>query len=572
MLKICCEHPIHKMKRVPIVALFFIFLFGFLLRFTNLNWDSYLAFHPDERNISWAVTRIHFFDQMNPKFFAYGGLPIYTYRALAELVSALTHDTNWIFDWGHIAVIGRYVSATLSSVSILLIYIVARSFFSQAVGLTSAFFLAFSPWAIREAHFATTETSLVFFVLCILWRSLAFLKKPTISGSIILGTLIGLATAAKTTSVLFLLIPFVSALYSMRTLYRQHKTHRQFFFQTVVFVTIFVSALTLTFVLLSPYTILDWQHFTESMSYESGVALGRFPVPYTYQFFNTIPYLYQVKTMLWQAGLVAIGGLIGITVLMIMVVAEFIPRRISKFISRSKQSRTKVRYYVLFLIFPIVYFLWQGSWYTKFARYNIPFLPFLTISASWLMVFLFNKISHKKFYSLICLFVYLIICLFHAWWGFANWTIYTRPQTRVAASQWMFEYIPAQTIIYTEHWNDGLPVYLSGQPAVSYHRELINSFDLDTDQKRKTITKQLEQGDYIIFSTRRIWGTMPKLTDRYPFTSALYRKILNGETDYREIAAFSSYPSLFGITVNDDAAEESLQVFDHPTVRIFKKM
>ncbi|MEK7587682.1 MAG: hypothetical protein AAB457_02600, partial [Patescibacteria group bacterium] len=35
-----------------------ILLIGALLRFTNLNWDSYQAFHPDERNIAWAVTRI----------------------------------------------------------------------------------------------------------------------------------------------------------------------------------------------------------------------------------------------------------------------------------------------------------------------------------------------------------------------------------------------------------------------------------------------------------------------------------------------------------------------------------
>ena len=45
-----------------------ILLIGALLRFTNLNWDSYQAFHPDERNIAWAVTRIHWFDELNPKF------------------------------------------------------------------------------------------------------------------------------------------------------------------------------------------------------------------------------------------------------------------------------------------------------------------------------------------------------------------------------------------------------------------------------------------------------------------------------------------------------------------------
>ena len=57
------------------------------------------------------------------------------------------------------------------------------------------------------------------------------------------------------------------------------------------------------FLLTSPYTIIDYPHFLESMQYETGVALGRFSVPYTLQFLHTIPYLYQIQTMLWQAGL-----------------------------------------------------------------------------------------------------------------------------------------------------------------------------------------------------------------------------------------------------------------------------
>lgn len=161
------------MKKILIL----IILFGGVLRFTAVNWDSFGAFHPDERNISWAVTRIHFFKEMNPKFFAYGGLPIYLYRALAESAAYFTKDPSWIQDWGHIAVVGRYASATLSTVSIGLIYLVGAVYFSGNVGLLSAALLAFSPWAIREAHFATTETMLVFFLLLLLYFSHQVKKK-----------------------------------------------------------------------------------------------------------------------------------------------------------------------------------------------------------------------------------------------------------------------------------------------------------------------------------------------------------------------------------------------------------
>ncbi len=474
---------------------------GAAVRFTNLNWDSYQAFHPDERNISWAVTRIRFFSQMNPQFFAYGGLPIYLYRAIGELVVAITKDTNWLFDWGHIALIGRYVSATLSSISIFLIFLVAKRLFSRPVGLIAAILLSFSPWAIREAHFATTETMLVFFLLLLL----IFSQRVMVSGVIL-----ALAAAAKTTGLLFALVAPLRSL----------------------------PIAAIVFLIFSPYTILDWQHFKESMDYETGVALGSFPVPYTLQFLGTPPYFYQIKTMLWQSGPFVIPGLIGLLFLF---------------------KKTT------FVIFPIIYFFWEGSWFAKFARYNVPLLPFLTISAAWLLVLLYKRF---RLAGAACIASVTGLSIF---WGLANWTIYLHPQTRVEASRWIIKNIPATATIYTEHWNDGLPVWLPGDPTVAYKRELLNVYDADTEEKKQIITKQLEKGDYIILSTRRIWGTMPKLTDRYPFTSELYRKLLNGESDYKEIATFTSYPSLFGITVNDDTAEESIQVFDHPKVRIFQK-
>ncbi len=525
-------------------ALVLILVFGTLLRLTNLNWDSYLAFHPDERNISWAVTRIHFFSQMNPQFFAYGGLPIYLYRALGEIVARITGDTNWIFDWGHIAVIGRYISALLSSMSILLIFLVGKKIFSPAVGLLSAFLLAFSPWAIREAHFATTETMLVFFLLLLLLISN---KKPVLSGIIL-----GLATAAKTTSVLFALIPLTRLVLPL-TFFSRPLKKSQSIRQTILSIFLLTVIAGIIFFLFSPYTILDWQHFKKSMDYESGVALGRFPVPYTLQFLKTIPYIYQLHTMLWQAGPIAIIGTIGLLLL--------------AFTTIKRKNHT----FAIFLIFPLIYFLWQGNWFTKFARYNVPLLPFLTISAAWLMINIFKKISKKRFYWIIGLFAYWIIGLFHLWWGVANWTIYLRPQTRVEASKWMIRNIPSTAIIYTEHWNDGLPVFLPDDPVISFQRELLNVYDPDTENKIATLTNQLEKGDFIILSTRRIWGTIPDMSDRYPYTSQLYKDLLNGTSDYKEVARFTSYPSLFGITINDDPAEESIQVFDHPTVRIFKK-
>ena len=508
---------------LSVITLIFVILFGAILRFTNVNWDSFGGSHPDERNISWAVTRIRFFDQLNPKFFAYGGLPIYLYRALGEGVVAITHNPAWLYDWGYIAVIGRYVSATLSTISILLIYLVGCAYFSRATGLASAAFLAFSPWAIREAHFETTETMLVFFILLLL----LFAKKITTKRVLLLGFVWGLAIAAKTTSILFGVIP-VTAIWFPHFFKN--------FSRKLLLTFILLTITTLFFFLFSPYTILDLTHFRESMTYESGVALGRFTVPYTLQFLHTTPYLYQLQTMLWQAGPVAIIGFVG---LILMTV-----------------------HYVPFALFPLLYSCWMGSWFAKFNRYNVPLLPFVTIAAAWLCIKMIKKFRVTG-YALTALLLTTTLL-----WGLANFSVYLRPQTRLAATEWMFTHIPPDTKIYTEHWNDGLPLDLPA--AIPYHRELLTIYDADNDAKKKYYADKLAAGDFIILSTRRIWATMPRLGEKYPLTKVFYERLLNGTLGYKEVATFTSYPQLFGIVISDDGAEESIQVFDHPTVRIFQ--
>ncbi len=500
-----------RRSRVEYIILIAIILLGGFLRFYAVNWDSYGAFHPDERNISWAVTRIRFFREMNPKFFAYGGLPVYLYRALGEIVVRVTGNPVWLSDWGHIAVIGRFVSAALSATSIYLIYLVGSLYFSRGTGLVSAAFLAFSPWAIREAHFATTETMLVFFILSLLISA----KRKNI---VLLGIAWGLAVSAKTTALLFGIIPLIAA-------------------PKKIWMIAPVAAL--TFFAFSPYTVLDFAGFSRSMTYETGVTLGRFTVPYTLQFYKTPPYVYQIGTMLWQAGPVAIIGIIGLILLI-----------------RKK--------HVTFWAFPLLYFAWAGSWYAKFARYNVPILPFLTVAAAWLLVEIFKKIPKKRSYRIMCLSVYWIIGLFTMAWGLANFSVYLRPQTKIEATDWIYKTIPAGSVIYTEHWNDGLPLDLPGAPV--YRRELLTVYDEPDDAAKKDyLAAKLAAGDYMLFSTRRIWATMPRLTKKYPVTSRFYRQLLDGRLGYTEVARFSSYP-----IINDDAAEESIQVFDHPTVRIFR--
>src|SRR5256885_5523365 len=70
-------HIVKNDKKVLLVLIIFI-LFSLVTRGFNVNWGNPFYFHPDERNIAYAIGQLSLPNQMNPHFFAYGSLPIYT--------------------------------------------------------------------------------------------------------------------------------------------------------------------------------------------------------------------------------------------------------------------------------------------------------------------------------------------------------------------------------------------------------------------------------------------------------------------------------------------------------------
>jgi hypothetical protein len=100
------------------------------------------------------------------------------------------------------------------------------------------------------------------------------------------------------------------------------------------------------------------------------------------------------------------------------------------------------------------------------------------------------------------------------------------------------------------------------------------SFDPDTPKKWNTIYRMLSRSDYLILSSNRGWGSIPTDSDQYPRMTRFYADLFAGKTAYREVAQFTSYPSLryLGIPIDfpDQWAEEAFTVYDHPEVLIFK--
>jgi len=530
-----------KIKKQRYVYVFFavLVLTAAFFRFYNLNWDQSHFFHPDERNIDNAVSGIVFFSQMNPNFFAYGGFSIYLYKAASILVYFISKNSSWISDWGYINIIGRFFSAFFSTLTIFPLYFLTKRVANKKVGLLTIFLYAFSVGPIQTAHYGVTESLITLIVVSVCLLSVLVFKRLTLLKTFILGIVSGVGIATKTTSLIFLITPFIA--YFLIII--KNKGH---FLKILKHFIIFLFTTAIVFVIFSPYTFLSFNKFLESMNYESGVATGSLPVVYTLQFDKTIPYLFQLQNLFWQIGPVAFFAILGFLFILF------------------KTIKTRNKNLLILSCFPLIYFLYVGSWHTKFIRYMMPIVPFLLIFAG---IFLFWIRSKKRWLGNIFIIFSVLTSLL---WTLTFFSVYINPQTRISASVWIYNNIQPGARLLNEQWDDGLPIPLDNFNPASYSITSLAMYDPDNTDKINYLSTNLANSDYIIFNSRRLYGTLINLNEKYPITSKYYKLLFSDKLGYSQIKSFTSYPTLFGISINDDSSEETFQVYDHPKVLIFK--
>jgi hypothetical protein len=214
-------------------------------------------------------------------------------------------------------------------------------------------------------------------------------------------------------------------------------------------------------------------------------------------------------------------------------------------------------------------------------RYMLPLYPLLCLFAAvFVGRFLIPKINLLPRY--LSLFVFNFSFLILLVWPLSFMNIYTKPNTRVLASQWINQNIPVSSTLAIEHWDDSLP--LLGQQ--NYKIITLPLYDPDTPEKWQMINDQLSKTDYIIIASNRLYTPLQKLTDCeklplgrcYKETSQYYKNLFDGKLGFKKAAEFTSYPKFsfplvkWEYEINDSSADESFTVYDHPKVIIFKKI
>lgn len=153
--------------------------------------------------------------------------------------------------------------------------------------------------------------------------------------------------------------------------------------------------------------------------------------------------------------------------------------------------------------------------------------------------------------------------------------LYRQPHPYRVASEWIFANIPQGSVLAGPHWDDRLPLSIPGKDAPRYFvmegKDLeLPFYERDTKEKLSIVVRRLAKADYIIFPTARIADSIPRVPEEYPYTAAVLQLLWAEKLGFSFEKSIKDRPSFLGFTFNDDLGDESLSVYDHPKVVIFK--
>ena len=610
------------------------------LRLYGLNWDQGFPYtpHPDERAILMKVAEISpptlgeigsLFDAdespWNPRWFPYGSFPLYLLKG-AQLVYELGPGEAPT----DLRLAGRVISALADVITVAMIYVLGGRIYGRRVGLLASALVALAVIHIQLSHFFAVDTLLALFTVVAAYFMYRVAREGRLRDSVLAGVFIGLGLATKMS-----LAPIYAALLTAHMMYAfslsgvagpASRSFEDRWPTSLLGLAAGAGVSLAVIFIVQPYAFLDWSTFYGDIIEQSEMVRRVRDYPYTRQYFDTTPYWYHVRQLAtwglgWPLGIVAWAGLLYVSVrgtrlsvalaylaigwglpiailllstnvlAIIVASAVAVAALLATLPFRSNSSRMDV----LLLSWVTPYFLIIGAYDVKFLRYLIPMTPFLLLFGSQALWALWDRsaggVLRPVVRPLVAAAMVLVLGV-TGYYALAYMAVYRQEHTAVRASRWISENAPRGSVILKEHWEEGLPNL--GQYVI---REL-PLYDEDTPQKLRLVAGELAQADYYVFFSNRLYGTIPRLPERYPASGEYYRLMFSGRLGYELVDYQTAYPELLRVRLVDDTfgrpgipepdaliarsggpltldlgfADESFSVYDHPKVLIFQNV
>ena len=578
------------------------------LRLWGNNWDAGQHIHPDERFLTLVETHIQvphsigqYFNSeespLNPYnrgegSFVYGTFPLFFVRIVAEVVNKA--------DYGNINLVGRFLAGLFDAASVLLVFLVGRRLYGRNVGLLAAFLLTVTVLNIQHAHFFVVESFLTFFTLACIFYSVRIAQEGGWRNYALAGLALGFAAASKLTAVPLLgIIGLAAVIRAWPTLEAVGRGAWQWLkgaeppetgaelradaypvlSAAVLGLVLTVLAAFIVFRTAQPYAFSGthfWdvgisQSFRDDITRLRDLQDGTADFPPSIQWIGRTPYLFPLQNMVvWgmgpALGLAAWGGVL---------------------YAAWRTLRHRQSQHLLLLVWVLGNFLYSGGRFIPAMRYLLPIYPEMVVLAAFGLLALWNEPWKWAMARRVGIFYRYVrpaipvaakgalvaTVVLTTLWALAFTNIYRQPLSRVQASVWIYDNVPEGATIAHEHWDDAVPFSLPGGNRIHerYGSLEMAPYNPDSDEKLEELVADLDQADYIAISSNRLYKSIPRVPARYPMTSRYYDLLFKEQLGFEIAGSFTSYPSLFGIEIPDQGAEEAFTVYDHPKVTVFKK-
>ncbi len=337
--------PIRTLRNLPLAAVLAV---AAVARLAGINFGfPHLNCRPDEGAVVSIAGGMYNGD-LNPHFFNYPALFMLAVAAAFLMWNAgglgVTATTTFR--------IARYLSAAAGIASVLMLFRIGLRLFGHTAALAAAALLSLAFLHVRDSHFGVTDVPMTFMVLV----AFLFIVRLAESGGtrdlVAAGVTSGLATSTKYNAALIAL-PLLLAILTDPSGIRRPG------YAPLRRAALCISIMAAAFLLSSPYSLLDFRRFLADFTFESrhltqghGVIVGR---GWSHHLMSSLRY--GVGSPILVTGLAGFGLLLWRD-----------PRKGS-----------------LVALFPVSYYLVLGSGYTVFARYMLPVVPFLCLSAGYVV-------------------------------------------------------------------------------------------------------------------------------------------------------------------------------------------
>ena len=557
-----------------------IVVIGAFLRFYKLDWGQGLFAHPDEYHIVASVNQLSFPAQMHPHFFSYGTVTIYLIYFTKEVINNLLSIFNFQFSIFNSFLIGRFYSALSSTLTIIIVYKICRSLMERRFSYLAALLVALTPGLIQQAHFATPESALTFFLFLSLLLMLKFLKHKKTLYLVLASVVLGFAMGVKISSIVFLL-PLIATI-AFGTFPKHHlrgarsghlgggeattSTPPRWMLEKAAFMIkgllkfiglALISAfiIVVTFRLVAPYVFFDYRSFRSNLDYEGALAIGKIPVFYTRQFIDTIPIVFQIEKIFPYA--------LGPALLVFGIFGLFL--MVYKHLGGGRTDSSEVNALLVVIIAFLSLFLPNAILFAKWTRFIAPTFPFFAIFVVVLLDYLALKTKRLSFV------LGIVVISTTVFWSFAFFSIYLRNDIRIEASSWL-EINTSPGSKFLVEGGNMVDLPLTGNfPKIS-----LDFYNLEENPLvRGQIAEALYASGYFLVQSRRVFMNHQRLSHLYPKTAKLYDALFDGRLGFEQVKEFHSFPQLglgnLKLEFPDESAEETWSVFDHPVIRVFKK-